>query len=98
MVMEAPRIEREMVKPLLDTRFIKVFDLQYAPGKHYYDASRRKEEDLVALKSGEEFRAMSADAATCFVIVEKRFRFTLSPSQKCTRRSRAMCTGSGCHI
>ena len=69
--MEAPRIEREMVKPLLDTRFIKVFDLQYAPGKHYYDASRRREEDLVALKSGEEFRAMSADAATCFVIVEK---------------------------
>ena len=68
--MEAPKIRQEMVKPLLETRFIKVFDLQYAPGKHYYDATRRSGDDLIALKSDEEFRSMSADAATCFVIVE----------------------------
>lgn len=34
------RIKKEQVVPLLETKFIKVYDLQYAPGKHYYDATR----------------------------------------------------------
>ena len=68
--MNQPVITPDKVKTLLDTRFIKVFDLQYEEGKHYYDASRHGLEDLTAIKSGEEFRAMKADAATCFVIVQ----------------------------
>ena len=68
--MKQPVITPDKVKTLLDTRFINVFDLQYEEGKHYYDASRHGLGDLTAIKSGEEFRAMSADAATCFVIVE----------------------------
>jgi ADP-ribose pyrophosphatase len=68
--MKKPVIHQEQVKQLLDTRFVKVFDLQYEEGKHYYDASRREKEDLIAVKSDEEFRRLMPDAATCFVIIE----------------------------
>ena len=36
-----PIIREENVKTLLDAKFIRVFDLQYAEGKHYFDATRR---------------------------------------------------------
>ena len=67
--MKRPEITKECVKPLLDTRFVKVADLQYAEGRHYYDVSRRSFDELTATKTAEEFRAMTADAATCFVVV-----------------------------
>ena len=63
-------ISKENVATLFESRFIRVFDLQYAPGKHYYDATRRKIDDLVALKSEEEFRAMLPDAVSCVVILD----------------------------
>ena len=62
-------ITEEQVKSLYETRFIKVFDLQYAEGKHYYDATRRNKEDLVAIKSEEEFKNMLPDAVTCIVVL-----------------------------
>ena len=68
--MNKPIITRECVKPLFDARFIKVFDLQYAEGKHYYDATRRPLEDLAAVKSDEEFKEMLPDAVSCFVILK----------------------------
>ena len=64
-----PTIKKENVKPLFDSKFIKVFDLQYEEGKHYYDATRRSLDRIVALKSSEEFRAMLPDAVTCVVIL-----------------------------
>ena len=64
-----PVIEKENIKSLFDSKFIKVFDLQYEEGKHYYDASRRPMDQLVATKSEEEFRAMLPDAVTCVVIL-----------------------------
>lgn len=30
-----PIIKKEQVETVYDSRFIKVFDLQYEPGKHY---------------------------------------------------------------
>ena len=39
---KTPVIRLEDVDILLDTRYIKVADLRYAPGKHYYDVSRRR--------------------------------------------------------
>ncbi|MBP0970202.1 MAG: NUDIX hydrolase [Oscillospiraceae bacterium] len=66
---EKPVVGRENTDTLLDTRFIKVYDLRYAPGRHYYDASRREKEELVALKSDTEFRTMAPDAATCILIL-----------------------------
>ncbi len=62
-------IGADRVVPMLETPFINVYDLQYAPGKHYYDATRRKKEDLVCVKTEKEFKAMTADAVSCFVIV-----------------------------
>lgn len=64
-----PDITKDCVKTLLDAKFIKVYDLQYAEGKHYFDATRRNEDDLVAVKSDEEFKKMLPDAVTCAVIL-----------------------------
>lgn len=56
------------IKSLFESKFIKVFDLQYQEGRHYYNATRRDEEDLVAAKSTEEFKKMLSDAVSCVVI------------------------------
>ena len=64
-----PIITADCVKTLLDTRFIKVFDLQYEEGKHYYDATRRAAGNLVAVKSDAEAAVMLPDAVSCFVII-----------------------------
>lgn len=65
-----PNIKKENIQTLLDTRFIRVFDLQYAEGKHYYDATRRTLDDVVAIKTDEEFKQMLPDAVTCVVILQ----------------------------
>ncbi len=65
-----PIIRKENVKTLFETKFIHVFDLQYAEGKHYYDASRRPLDKLMAIKSDEEAKNALPDAVTCFVILK----------------------------
>ncbi len=65
-----PIIRKENVKTLFDGRFIKVFDLQYAEGKHYFDATRRPLDKLVATKTDEEFKTMLPDAVGCVVILK----------------------------
>ena len=45
-----PIIKKEQVETVYDSRFIKVFDLQYEPGKHYFDAARLSLALLVASK------------------------------------------------
>ena len=59
-----PKITKQNIKTLLETKFIKVFDLQYAEGRHYYNATRRSADDLVAVKSTEEFQNMLPDAVS----------------------------------
>ena len=63
-----PKITKQNIKTLLETKFIKVFDLQYAGGRHYYNATRRSADDLVAVKSTEEFQNMLPDAVSCITI------------------------------
>lgn len=65
-----PIIRKENVKSLFETKFIKVFDLEYEEGKHYYDATRRPLEKIMATKSDEEFRKALPDAVTCVVILK----------------------------
>ena len=67
-----PIIKKEQVETVYDSRFIKVFDLQYEPGKHYFDATRRAKDNLAAVKSDEEFRQMLPDAVSCVVILKIR--------------------------
>lgn len=64
-----PEIQKENVKPLFESKFIKVFDLQYEEGKHYFDATRRSVANLMAVKSDEEFKSALPDAVTCVVIL-----------------------------
>ena len=68
--MDKPIIRKENIETLMESRFIKVFDLQYEPGRHYYDASRRSLDNLVAHKSDDEFKTMLPDAVSCFVILK----------------------------
>lgn len=63
-------ITGEKIVTLFDSDYVRVFDLQYAPGKHYYNASRRTLEDLAAAKSDSDFREMLPDAVSCIVILE----------------------------
>jgi ADP-ribose pyrophosphatase len=63
-------IKKEQVETLIDKKFVRLYDLQYEEGKHYYDASRRAADDLVAVKSEAEFQTMLPDAVSCIVILE----------------------------
>ena len=58
-----PKITKQNIKTLLETKFIKVFE-----GRHYYNATRRSADDLVAVKSTEEFQNMLPDAVSCITI------------------------------
>lgn len=64
-----PNIKKEQVTPLFESKFIRVFDLQYEEGKHYFDATRRPIDNLMAVKSDEEFKNALPDAVTCVVIL-----------------------------
>lgn len=52
-----------------ECKFLNVYELQYEDGRHYYNATRRPSEDIVAKKSDEEFKSMLPDAVSCIVIV-----------------------------
>jgi ADP-ribose pyrophosphatase len=66
-----PNITKECVQEVVDKKFLRVFDLQYAEGRHYFDATRRDRDKLVAPMTEEEFKNMLPDAVSCVVIVEK---------------------------
>lgn len=68
--MNKPNICNETVKSVYESRFVKVFDLQYAKDCHYYDATRREKEDIVAIKNDEEFKNMIPDAVTIALIIK----------------------------
>lgn len=63
-------IQEENIKALFESKFVRVYDLQYAPGKHYYNASRRSRENLVAARPDGELGRMLPDAVSCFVILK----------------------------
>lgn len=63
-----PEMKKENVETLYETKFIKVFDL-HPDKRHYFDATRRSLEDLVAIKNDEEFKKMLPDAVSLFVIL-----------------------------
>ena len=62
-------INRDKIETLYETKFLKCYDLRYAPGKHYFEASRREIKDLVAKKTDGEFREMLPDAVTIAVVL-----------------------------
>ncbi len=62
-------INKGRTETLYASRFLKCYDIQYAEGKHYYEASRRDEKDLVVKMSDTEFRNMLPDAVTIAVVL-----------------------------
>ena len=64
-----PVMTTEKVDTLYDAKYIRLYDLRYEEGKHYFDATRRPVEQIVAVKSDEEFQKMLPDAVTIAVIV-----------------------------
>ena len=67
---EKPTLQKENVTELSQNPFLKLYDLSYEAGRHYYSASRRDKEELAALKSDGEFRSMDPDAVSCVVIIQ----------------------------
>jgi ADP-ribose pyrophosphatase len=65
-----PSITKNKVTPLFESKFIKVFDLEYEEGKHYFDATRRTKDNLMAIKTEEEFKRALPDAVSCVVILK----------------------------
>ncbi len=62
-------MEKDRIETLYESGFLNAYDLHYAEGKHYYEASRRKKEALVAGMSDAEFRTMLPDAVTVAVVL-----------------------------
>ena len=62
-------INRDRIETLHEEKFLKLYDLQYAEGKHYFEASRREKNNLAVRKSDEEVREMLPDAVTIAVVL-----------------------------
>ena len=62
-------INKDHIEALYEARFLNMYDLQYAKGKHYFVATRRGKENLTAKKSDAEFREMLPDAVTIAVVL-----------------------------
>ena len=63
------KINKDHIEALYEARFLNMYDLQYAEGKHYFEVTRRGKENLVAKKSDAEFREMLPDAVTIAVVL-----------------------------
>ena len=66
---EKLKLTKDRVYNAYDSRFIKMFGLEYVAGKQYMNATRRDMDDLAALKCDEEFKEMLPDAVSCVVIL-----------------------------
>ncbi len=62
-------IRKDHIETLYENRYLKCYDLQYAEGKHYFEASRRNKGDLVVSMSDTEVRSMLPDAVTIAVVL-----------------------------
>ena len=62
-------ISKNRIETLYETRFLKVYDLQYAENRHYYEVSRRSAVDLVVKKPDDEVKSMLPDAVTIAVVL-----------------------------
>lgn len=61
---------KPQVTALAETRFVKLYDLAYPDGAHYFEASRRPADDLLASKEEAELTMVLPDAVSvCLVVV-----------------------------
>ena len=60
------------VQTVYDSRYIKVHDIEWQPGKHYLDASRRDINNIMATMEDNEVRTALPDAVTVCMVVRVR--------------------------
>ena len=63
------KIDKNNIETLYESRFLKCYDLQYAQGRHYFEASRRDKNELVVKKNDTEFQGMIPDAVSIAVVL-----------------------------
>ena len=69
---EIEKMNKDQIKTIYDSRFIKLYDMQYEEGRHYYVASRRDKDGLPALASSDDYARLLPDAVSCFVVIKVR--------------------------
>ena len=62
-------IDKESIDMLYESKYLSFYDIGQTEGRNYYQASRRKKDDLVVLKNNEQINRMNADGVGCVVIV-----------------------------
>ena len=67
---ETPRILPDETIELAGTRFLRLYDLAYDDGSHYFEASRRVRDDLLAFRSDPELKTALPDAVSCCLVLE----------------------------
>lgn len=63
-------VEVPRVAQLAGTPFLSLYDLEYDDGSHYFEASRRKQDDLLVCKSDSERKAVLPDAVSCCLVLQ----------------------------
>ena len=66
---DMPEIPVPPVYKMLDTPYVKVYDLTYPDGTHYFDASRHDASELRALKNEKELSRLLPDAVSCCLVL-----------------------------
>ncbi len=62
-------VRKDRIETLYETKILNLYDLQYAEGKHYFEATRRSRDNLVVNKADAAFRDMLPDAVTIAVVL-----------------------------
>ncbi len=63
------KITKDDIEILHDDKYLNLYLMHFDTNPHYLSASRRKVDDLIALKSDEEYKDIMADAVTCVVVL-----------------------------
>ena len=67
--MDKPTIDPDRTRTLLDTPYVRVFELAYEDGTRYFDATRRDRDHLLALKGDDALRDELPDAVACCLVL-----------------------------
>lgn len=67
-----PDINKGNIVEVVDAKYLRLYDYQYAPGRHYFNATRRHLDDLMVLKDENEFKEAIPDAVTIMVVIKTK--------------------------
>ncbi|MBO4819305.1 MAG: NUDIX hydrolase [Firmicutes bacterium] len=62
-------ITKDDIDVLYDGKYLNLYNMKFNTNPHYLVASRRKKDELIALKSKEEYKDLMADAVTCVLVI-----------------------------